>query len=56
MRRFGRLTASEELELAHHVAAGEQWARQQLLGLIEQPIFLDLPMDEETDFSLADTL
>lgn len=31
MRRFGRLTASEELELAHHVAAGEYWARQQLI-------------------------
>jgi RNA polymerase primary sigma factor len=31
MRRFGRLTASEELELAHHVAVGEQWARQQLI-------------------------
>jgi RNA polymerase primary sigma factor len=31
MRRFGRLTLAEELELAHHVAAGEQWARQQLI-------------------------
>jgi RNA polymerase primary sigma factor len=31
MRRFGRLTPAEELELAQHVAAGEQWARQQLI-------------------------
>jgi RNA polymerase primary sigma factor len=31
MRRFGRLTTAQELELAHHVAAGEHWARQQLI-------------------------
>jgi RNA polymerase primary sigma factor len=31
IRRFGRLTPAEELELAHHVVAGEQWARQQLI-------------------------
>ncbi len=31
MRRFGRLTPAEEIELAHHVAAGEHWARQQLI-------------------------
>ncbi|HEX6555927.1 MAG TPA: sigma-70 domain-containing protein, partial [Ktedonobacteraceae bacterium] len=28
----------------------------QLLGLIEQPISLDMSVDEETHFSLADTL
>jgi RNA polymerase primary sigma factor len=31
MRRFARLTPAQELELAQHVAAGEHWARQQLI-------------------------
>lgn len=31
MRRFGRLTPAEEIELAQHVAAGDEWARHQLI-------------------------
>src|SRR5947209_14252527 len=31
MRRFGRLTPAEELELAQRVAAGDEWARHQLI-------------------------
>lgn len=31
MRRFGRLTAAEEIELAQRVAAGNEWARHQLI-------------------------
>ena len=30
-RRFGRLTPAEELELAQRVAAGDEWARHQLI-------------------------
>jgi RNA polymerase primary sigma factor len=31
MRRFGRLTPAEEIELAQHIAAGDEWARHQLI-------------------------
>ena len=31
MRRFGRLTLAEEIELAQRVAAGDEWARHQLI-------------------------
>ncbi|TMD47938.1 MAG: RNA polymerase sigma factor RpoD/SigA [Chloroflexi bacterium] len=31
MRRFGRLTPAEEIELAQRVAAGDEWARHQLI-------------------------
>src|SRR5437016_5260297 len=31
MRRFDRLTLAEEIELAQHVAAGDEWARHQLI-------------------------
>ncbi len=31
IRRFGRLTPAEEIELAQHVAAGDEWARHQLI-------------------------
>src|SRR5438105_5777200 len=31
MRRFGRLTVAEEIELAQRVAAGDEWARHQLI-------------------------
>ena len=31
MRRFARLTSAEELELAQRVAAGDEWARHQLI-------------------------
>ena len=31
MRRFGRLTAAQEVELTHQVAAGSHWARQLLI-------------------------
>ena len=31
MRRFDRLTPAEEIELAQHVAAGDEWARHQLI-------------------------
>src|SRR5438309_8998421 len=31
MRRFDRLTLAEEIELAQHVAAGNEWARHQLI-------------------------
>jgi len=31
MRRFDRLTPAEEIELAQRVAAGDEWARHQLI-------------------------
>ena len=31
MRSFGRLTSAEEIELAQRVAAGDEWARHQLI-------------------------
>src|SRR5258708_19856132 len=31
MRRLGRLTPAEEIELARRVAAGDEWARHQLI-------------------------
>jgi RNA polymerase primary sigma factor len=45
--------------LPEHIAQASQIQLDevlQLLGLIEQPISLDMPIDKETHFSLADTV
>ena len=52
-QEHGRDPLPEQIAQASHIDRDEVI---QLLGLIEQPISLDLPVDEEAHFSLADTL
>ena len=57
MRRFGRLTPAEEIELAQRVAAGDEWARHQLIEIwtfitivLERPGKLDQHRPQLTGF------
>src|SRR5258707_999315 len=52
-RDLRMLTPDEEIELAQRAVAGNTLA---LHKLVEQPVSLDTPVDDETHYSLADSL